>query len=161
MKDVDYQNEYLKLKEKCPNLPDFEAFDHYMEVSFLTYDIYDTSMMARFFRRLCERRLEGFIGFLQNFLYPPQQMMVLIEESKYLTEKQKEECSELLKKSMALYRTCTLMNYTFDEKEECVKISEIVAFLQSTQPFLDKIVQHLKGEWEKITQDSSDARYIG
>jgi hypothetical protein len=162
MVDTDYKGEYEKLKRKFSSLPAFNDFNDYMEVSFLNYDIYNTAMMARFFRRLCERRLESFIGFLQNFLYPPQQMMVLVEESKYLNDAQKEECTDLLKRSMALYRTCTLMNYTFDEKEECAKIAEIVGFLQETQPFLDKIISHLKGEWEKITQDSSgDARYIG
>jgi hypothetical protein len=162
MKDINYKEEYAKLKAKYTALPDFTAFNHYMEVSFLSYDVYDTDMMARFFRRLCERRLEGFIGFLQNFIYPPQQMMILIEESKSLTDEQKEECSELLKKAMALYRTCTLMNYSFNEEEECNKITEIVEFLQNTQPFLDKIISHLKEEWEKITQDKPpDAKYIG
>lgn len=162
MESIDYRNEYQKLRERFTGLPTYETFNEYMEVSFLTYDIYDNALISRFFRRMADRRLESYIGFLQNLLHPTQQMMILIEESQSLSDQQKEGCTQLLKKAMTLYRTCSLLNYSFDEKKECEKITEIIAFFEETQPFIDKMLDHLKAVWEKIEDTTkSSGSYFG
>mgnify|MGYP006301954577 CR=1 FL=1 len=160
MKTINYRAEYEKIKGQY-DLPPYDDFNAHMEVSFLSYDIYDTDMMARFFRRMCERRLEGLIGFFQNLVQPSQQMMVLLEESQSLSEDQKNEITKMVKKAMALYRTCGLLNYTFDEQKECDKIKEIIAMLNEYQPFVDKLMSHLQQTWEKITEKTESAHYFG
>jgi len=149
MADIDFLKEYAQLKEKYTHLPEYEIFNHYVEVSFLTYEIYDNKLMARFFRRLLERRLESMIGFFQNILYPNNQSLISMEESGFFNDDEKVQLSNVMKQCMILYRTCSLLNYSYSESEECNKIAEIMEFLLERKDLIDEKINTIKNQWSK------------
>lgn len=160
MERFDYAAHYQRLAKKYPALPEYTTYNAYVETSFLSYDIYDDKLIARFFRKLLERRVESLASMFQTILFPNSQSLVAMEESSFFNEDDKKQIAEMMRQCMILYRTCSTLNFTYKEAEECAKITELMDFLVHNQPFIDGILDKVKNTWS-VKDENKKMNYMG
>ena len=102
-------------------------------------------------RQICYRIIETFMGwneYLHGLIMPNPQNMINLSESKVLSQEDKREATELIKKGMELISRNNLIGLTKDLKSEAKIIDDAVRLWEDEfKSSLIKIMKKINEEW--------------
>ena len=104
-------------------------------------------------RQICRRICETYYSWVErlySILLPAPGNLLAMTESEYFEEKEKEEISNLIKKTMSLISFNSVVGLTKDKKEEALFIDEAVSFWNKEfKPKLVKIMKKINKKWKE------------
>ena len=138
-------SEKLKIKTSLDDLDGiFHIRDHVLKEGFVSNDL---------LRQVCYRIIETYMGwseYLHSLIMPNPQNIINISESKVLSQDDKKEITELIKKVMELASRNSVIALTKDQKAEGELISDGKKLWESEfKPRLVRIMTKINGEWRK------------
>lgn len=147
MKDNDFnlKQEYEKLQKKH-KLPNFEELDNDLEMSI---SIEKSSFLLRTIRRRLHEKAAFFSRILEGVIYPNTSSLLNIQESKFFTEKEKEEISKIYKRLATIERDSNVLDVEGSDEENAKFISNSFKEFQEIKAFMKEITKKMAESWKE------------
>lgn len=145
--------EPLRKKHK---LPSFEELDHNFEISAMDQEFFS----LREIRKKLAERVDDVAGMVERMLQPDTNLSDLCE-SRVLDETEKKELFALYKTLMVASRRLSELLLLNDEKLDAEFIKSFFAEWKKIKPQLLGFIKKLRESWEKETEESENAPYMG
>jgi len=155
-KEFDLKKEYEQLKKKY-NLPSFKDLDREFDITEIEHD----GFVLRRIRNRIYDKIDFFIKILESILYPNSANMASLYESKFFSQKDIEECTNVLKKLMFIDRSYILLDIEEDESKDADFIKEVFKEWQSLKKDLVKFLKIMKGSWKQEDKMPGKKEYFG
>ena len=157
---LDLKQEYSKIKTKY-SLPEFEKLEKDFEFSHIKENLKDKSYLLRMVRRQIYNKIVFLSQVLERILFPNSSSLVLINESKFFSEKQHQEIFKIYKILMKYERLSLSLDILNDENKNAGFIKEIYKQWPHLRDYAQKIMQELSLRWEKEEQAEEKSGYLG
>lgn len=157
-----YQERYAELQKKY-SLPSLEELNFEFEVlDIITEKKVKTTFPLRYTRRIIVNILSNWTSYLHNFLMPNPQSAILIHESKYFSDEQKEEVNGIIKKIMLFNRLSTKLDLEHIEEKDAEFITNVYQEWLDIKKFILECADINIESWEKeVPSDKQPNRLIG
>lgn len=144
-----FQKEYVRLSKEY-GLPEFSLIDKQFELHLVDLEQVKPCAVLTVTRRRIADRLSWMINIVQNILLPSAGSMISAEESKFFSDKERDEAMVLLKELMFFYRKSFVLDVVLNESSDAAYIKE---FMSSWNNFHDKILKvssKLASGWNEL-----------
>ncbi len=156
----DFKQAYSGFQEKY-SLPDISAIDDEFEIfDFIAERRGTVSFPLRYLRRHMVSVLYNWINYLHNFIMPNPQSAILIRESEYFTEEQKNEVITLIKEIMYANRLSAKLDLVLSEKEDAAFINDIFRKWPKLKSKLQEFADINVNSWKKDMPKNKES-YFG
>jgi hypothetical protein len=147
---MEYEQLKLKIKEafKKHNL-NFEEIDNEFEIADTFYSKRTNDHFLRNTRRVIVDMLFSYINYLHNFIAPNSQSVILMQESEFFTDSEKDEIDEIMKKIMLINRSSLNMELEKNEAKDAEFITKTISEWKTIRPAIIKITNTLVDNWKK------------
>jgi len=159
--EIDLEKEYNNLKKKYPKLPDFNEINENLELSVFESRIANTSLFARYLRKVVGSYIENFCAFLTNIMHPNPNFLIGVNESKFFDDKDREKISEVVKENMTLVRWASSITIIYKEENEIDAIIKLHEQMKKNKETLKDIFVKLKEGWESYQEKTESKEYFG
>ena len=156
---MNLKESYFPYSDKY-DLPSYDILDEEYELLYFQ-PICEIRYPLRFIRRRIIDKMNMFIHFFQNIIYPISGSIVSLEENNFLTEDDKKEVVELLKKMISLERESLLLDIDHDESSDGEFIQKVHVQWLSFKPRLVFFIHKLQKEWKEKTHNDIGEHYFG
>ena len=157
---LDLKQEYNKIKSKY-SLPEFEKLEKDFEFSHIKENLKDKSYLLRIIRRHIYNKIVFLSQVLERILFPNSSSLVLINESKFFSEKQHHEIFKIYKILMKYERLSLSLDILNDEGKNADFIKEIYKKWPNLRDYAQKTMLELSQRWEKEEQVEERSGYLG
>ena len=154
--DFDLKKEYEVLKKRY-NLPSFKDLDREFDIAEIEHD----GFLLRRIRGRIYDKVDFFIKILENILYPNSANMASLYESKFFSEYDMDECTNILKRLMFIDRSYILLDIEEDEGKDADFIKDVFKEWQSLKNDLLKFLKIMKDSWKKEEKMPGEKEYFG
>ena len=157
---MDKQKLLKELKEKFNKLKEeykFKAtYEEIEELTFIEDQVLNEQYVSENFRvQLITRLVDsygGWLGLLHNWMFPNPHDLIILKESKSLTDEQKKEITQVTKKIIYFIRKSKII--IFQDKSNTGKfIDEIVSYKKEFYNFLMKYHKHFSEFWQRSDEE--------
>jgi len=154
------KQEYNKIKAKY-SLPEFEKLEKDFEFLHIKENLKDRLYLLRIIRRHVYNKIVFLSQLLERILFPNSSSLVLINESKFFSEKQHHEIFKIYKILMKYERLSLSLDILNDEGKNADFIKEIYKKWPNLRDYAQKTMLELSQRWEKEEQVEERSGYLG
>ena len=148
--------EYEKLKSKY-DLPSFKVMDNELELTGLD----SADFLLRKIRRRMNDKLVFYCRVIEGVLFPNGQSLVNMQESKFFTDKDKEEIAVVYGKMMVLERRALKLDVVPNDKEEVVLINDMFKDWSGFGKKLSWLAEKMRDGWKEKVVSGKEEGYFG
>ena len=160
--EIDLQKEYESLKKRYPALPSFQEINVNFELSIFEPRIANTTLFARYLRKICSSYIENFCTFLTNLLHPNPNFLISAHESKFLSDTDKDLISKEVRENMMLIRFASSTTVLYDEPKEIEAIVKFNGQMKKNKEVLKTVFTKLNKGWEELHDKTEEkGSYVG
>lgn len=150
MKKDDFKKVFDSYRVKY-SLPEYDELDFYFELT-NTIDLWKDNTPPFPLRQIRRRIIDLFnnmVGYLHNFILPNTQSAILMRESEFFSDKEKEEIVLLINEIMALFRESHQLEIMLDEKKDAEFIKKSFKKYKEVQKKVSAILEKNIDGWNK------------
>ncbi|MEM4245444.1 MAG: hypothetical protein QXR60_04550 [Candidatus Nanoarchaeia archaeon] len=140
---------YNTLRAKYKQLPDFKKLDSDFELT----SIEDKHINERYFLRAVRRRIYEkvyyFNGALVTVIAPQSPNILLAHENKFISNDERDEVMEVVRKLTRVERDHLLLEVDYDEAEDADFIKISFDVWQDVKPTIKKLFITMRDSWDK------------
>ena len=146
--------------QKSYNLPSYKNIDNEFELGYLEKDIKKTNYPLRNIRRRQMDKIMLFTNFLQSFIIPNPNSIVNMQESKFLTDEQRNTMVNIIQQLMILERKSLILEVEQSETKDAEFITECLGQWLKIKKELVKFSKVLLENWQ-IQNEEKKSNYFG
>ncbi len=150
------QDEYKKLQKKY-TLPKYQELNKHFELDYIE----DPFFLLRSIRRRIHEKVVFFAKLFEKVIFPNQGIMIEMYESKFFTDKEKEDLLKTYEELLELDRKALALNISSTN----VKEAEYIRTTFKRWPVLIKkssfIIQKLDNSWKQEKSSLAKNHYFG
>ena len=151
------KSEYLKLKNRFSDLPEFEDINNEFEI--ISIDKID--FLSRKIRRIITDKIIALCKILENIIYPNLQNNISNYETSFFTEEEREKVVILHKNLMTFERwSLNLDVLALSEEKDIEYILEVNKEINNLKKEISEVVLKMKNSWKEELKDDGE-RYFG
>lgn len=147
---------YGKLQKKY-TLPSYKELNKNFELDYIE----DPFFLLRTIRRRIHEKIVFFAKISEKILFPNQTLMIEMYESKFFSDKEKEEILELYEKLLELDRKALLLNISSTDAKEAEYIKIVYKKLPVIIKKISFIIEKTDKSWKERKSDLSKNHYFG
>ena len=147
---------YKKLKKKY-TLPNYKELNKHFELDYIE----DPFFLLRSIRRRIHEKIVFFAKISEKILFPNQTLMIEMYESKFFSEKEKEEILEMYEKLLELDRKALLLNISSTDAKEAEYIKTVFKKLPTIIKRISFIIEKTDKSWKQRKSNLSKNHYFG
>jgi hypothetical protein len=151
------KKEYSKLKTKY-DLPSFEEMNQDFHIEKLCE--LETDYLIREIRKFLSDKLQNYARFIEAIIHPSNASMFIFSLIKTLDEKDKKILTEVYKKLARLEVDIIELDVNFSEIKEAEFVKDFYSVWQDVKKDMSKIMDSVKGNWDKEIEKNTKA-YFG
>ncbi len=140
---------YNDFRIKYKQLPDFKKLDSDFELT----SIKDKHINERYFSRAVRRRIYDkiyyFNGALVTVIAPPSPNILLAHESKFISNDERDEVMDAVRKLTRIERDHLLLEVDYDEAKDADFIKTTFDVWQEVKPTIKKLFTIMRDSWGK------------
>lgn len=150
------KDEYKKLRMKY-NLPSYNELNNHFELDYIEEDAF----LIRSVRRRIHEKVVFFAKIFEKVLFPNQTVLMEMYETKFFTEKEKEDLFKAYDELLVLDRRALSLNVSSTNSKE----AEYINLAFKKWPRLTKksqfVIEKLDSSWKDKKADLSKNHYFG
>ena len=156
---MDLRKEYDQYKKKY-NLPRYDELDDEFELLYF-HAIEEIKFPLRFVRRRIIDKFSGFIHFLHGILQPNTGSLISLQESRFFTDKEKDEIGKIIKEMIKFERKSILLDIEHDEKKDADFIIEGLKKWKIIKKKIYSYAEKAEDGWSKEVKEDKKGHYFG
>jgi len=153
---MELRQTYEKLKTKY-KLPGFDEINTLFDIEDISGD---TSILLQKIRVKMVEKIETYTNLIENLIQPDTNLKNMYE-TKYLSDRARENAFVVFKKMMHIVRSSELCGITNTEEENAKFINFAFEKCKETQPQVTDYLKKLNDIWQKETNPKEDLGYFG
>ena len=138
-------------------LPPFAKLNHEIELS----TVEPSEFFLRAIRRRFVEKIMFFSKVIENMIYPGNGSLANMHESKFFTEKEKQQLADIYKKLIIFERKSIELDIDPNENQEAALISELYKELPNIKSNLSQAIKTVKDGWLKNNKKFKESLYFG
>ncbi len=147
---------YKKLQKKY-TLPNYKELNKHFELDYIE----DPFFLLRSIRRRIHEKIVFFAKIAEKILFPNQTLMIEMYESKFFSEKEKEEILDMYEKLLELDRKALLLNISSTDVKEAEYIKTVYKKLPTITKKISFIIEKTDKSWKQRKSNLSKNHYFG
>ena len=156
---MDLRNAYEKYQKKY-GLPKYDELDDEFELLYFQ-KIEEIKFPLRFIRRRIIDKFNAFIHFLHGILQPNTGSLISLEESKFFSDKEKDEIGKLVKEMIKFERKSVLLDVESNEKKDADFITEGLNKWKDLKKKIFLYSKKMQEGWDKEITEDKKGHYFG
>ena len=148
----DLPKAYETLHKKY-TLPTYADLNNEFELLYISATLASLDFPLRFIRRRVADRLANAVGYLQSILQPNPGSFVLMRESSFFSNEEKQKIGDLLQQMITLERTSFVLDLQGNEQQDAKYIQETfkqwLVLKKTYASFVTKLPERWKQQEEK------------